>query len=89
MKAELPKGSGAVLRTPKLEGSEELSFPLEQKMRVEAVPLWLVMLTVASWQGSAMVVVRGVTGLHHASGSRWLVPETWKEPFSTVLTLGF
>lgn len=79
LKAELPKGSGAVLRTPKLQGNEELLFPLELETRVEVVSLWLVMLEVASWQGSAMVSVRGVIGPHHVTSSSWLMPETWKD----------
>lgn len=81
LKGELPKGSDAVLHTPKLQGSEELSFPLELQTRVEAVPLWLVMLKATSWQRSAMVSVRGVIGPHHITGSSWLMPEPWKDAF--------
>ena len=90
LKAELPKGSDAVLRTPKLQGSEELLFPLELETRVEVVPLWLVMLKAASWQGSATVSVRGVL----SAPTTQPVPvglclRPGKMPFSTVLALGF
>lgn len=90
LKAELPKGSYAVLCTPRLEGSdEELLFPLELEMRVEVVRLWLVMLEAVSWQGSATNSDRGFSVPTMQTVPVGSCPRAGEVPSSAVLALGF